>query len=207
MFTRPPSASSSILLPSSLSHLYTCCCVPLHLSPLPEVILCFIFYFTAILWSSISPILLPPISSSSFISLSAFPLFLPSLYQPYSCFIPQYLLPNDSYLPPSSLPFLLLILSHYLAPYLPLFFPPSSPSLLRLSVSLAHKHQQRPSRASWAEDVYFMLLSYGLMTLNCFICLTSSGTRATRCGVEQRDRSEDGRDGIGRGESFRYKEE
>lgn len=53
-------------------------------------------------------------------------------------------------------------------------------SLLGHSVSLAQTpHQQQPYRPSRAKDVYFMLLSYDwIMTLNCFICLTSLGPGA-----------------------------
>lgn len=96
-----------------------------------------------------------------FLYPSLFPLFLQYLYQSFSCFIPQYL-PNDSYLLPSPLPFLLLFLSHYLSPYLPLFHPPLflSPSLSpqTLSVSRSHINSCHPDQAR-AEDVYFMLLS------------------------------------------------
>lgn len=111
-----------------------------------------------------------------------FPLFPPALYQSFSCFIPQCLLPNSSYLRPSSLPYLLLILSLSLT--LPPSFPSSSLSLslLILSVSLTHSphHQQLQT-----EDVYFELLSYGsLMTLNCFICLTGLGPGASGAPVD-----------------------
>lgn len=98
----PHQSSSSSLFCSFLSHLCTCCCFFVIPPPHPQVILSVIF---------LSQLLERKCYIGEF-PLSHHFLSSPSLYQSFSCSIPQYLLPNDSYLPLSSLPFLLLILSH-----------------------------------------------------------------------------------------------
>lgn len=102
---------------------------------------------------------------------------------------------NDSYLPPSSLP---LLSPTSLFPCLLALCLSHSLSLFRFLSPPTHTHTHtfKP-----AQDVYFMLLSCrGLMTLNCLICLMSSGSggrRSARC----LSKSESARGVIGKGEA------
>lgn len=129
-------------------------------------------------WFSFIPLCYSLLEIKSFEKAALYPILFIlhiSVYQFFGCSLPPYHLPGHSYLPPSSLLFLLLLLS----PCLPVLLPPLTPCPQTLCLSHTHTHhQQLPPRPSLAEDVYFMPLSHrGLMTFNCFICLMSSGAR------------------------------